>query len=182
MGYLEMSLWSQMSKVMAIYLAVTVSYIHTQLLYHFLYAPLARKHISLPAVPKVKSGPSVQCTCRSLMGSSSQGSALPGPGWIHSAPIYWALVALILETAAHKKLIALMGILLLSKWYWKAVLYLPWWLHCAYNCQHLWFLLWFKAASNYTSIFCVSLYLFPQISLLLSAYQMYIYLYIYMSR
>lgn len=182
MGYLEMSLWSQMSKVMAIYLAVTVSYIHTQLLYHFLYAPLARKHISLPAVPKVKSGPSVQCTCRSLMGSSSQGSALPWPGWIHSAPIYWALVALILETAAHKKLIALMGILLLSKWYWKAVLYLPWWLHCAYNCQHLWFWLWFKAAFNYKSIFCVSLYLFPQISLLLSAYQMYIYLYIYMSR
>lgn len=76
MGYLEMSLWSQMSKVMAIYLAVTVSYIHTQLLYHFLYAPLARKHISLPAVPKVKSGPSVQCTCRSFNGQQFPGLCL----------------------------------------------------------------------------------------------------------
>lgn len=182
MGYLEMSLWSQMSKVMAIYLAVTVSYIHTQLLYHFLYAPLARKHISLPAVPKVKSGPSVQCTCRSFNGQQFPGLCLAVARLDTFSTHLLSFGGTDLGNSSPQKLIALKGILLLSKWYWKAVLYLPWWLHCAYNCQHLWFWLWFKAAFNYTSIFCVSLYLFPQISLLLSAYQMYIYLYIYMSR
>lgn len=102
MGYLEMSLWSQMSKVTAIYLAVTVSYTHSQLLYHFLYAHLAHKHISLPAVPKVESGPSVQCTCWSLMAAVPRALPCHGqhPFTQHSS--YWALVLLIMETAGHR--------------------------------------------------------------------------------
>lgn len=42
-----------MSKVMATYLVFTASYMHTQLLYHFLYVPLSCKYVPLPVVYEV---------------------------------------------------------------------------------------------------------------------------------